>query len=186
VLLAYCATVNREIAQVLGDWTASNDGSSFYPVLIEEHQDPQTAQQLALSLATLLSYKQLLPHTSKETAQLIERSSLADFDALIHGASLNNERGVFERMIFSFVRVLGTFRDDYQEVIQFLVTVLDTDPPLLDPLDRFSDQYWVQRVHGLSHKDAFEMARLPQFSTETICLGSEIEDDWVIEGYESF
>lgn len=46
-------------------------------------------------------------------------------------------------MMYSFVPVLGTFGDEYQEVIQFLVTVLDTDLPLLNPLDGFSDQHWV-------------------------------------------
>lgn len=113
VLLAYCATIDREIARVLSNWTASSDGLSFYKVLAEEHQEPQTVQRLALSLATFLSYKQLLPHTSKEPTPPIRHSSLADFNALMNGSTLTNKREVFERMIFSFVQVLGTFGDEH-------------------------------------------------------------------------
>jgi hypothetical protein len=132
-------------------------------VLIEELQTPQRVQQLAFSLATLRSYWQLLPHTLKQTTKLLGRPSLADFSAHLHGATLNNEQEVFERMTFSFVRVLGTFGDEYQGVIQFLVIAVGTEPPLLNPVDGYADQFLEQWVHGLSHKDAFEIARLPQF-----------------------
>ena len=104
VLLAYHTTINREISWVLSDWTASNDGSSLYQGLIEEHQGPQTVQQLAFSVTTLRSYQQLLLHISNDIAKPTGRSSLADFNALIHGATLTNEREVFECMTFSFVR----------------------------------------------------------------------------------
>ena len=92
---------------------------------------------------------------------------MADFDALMHGATRTNERMVFEQMIFSFVRVLETFGNDHLEVIIFLLTVLDKDPPLLNHLDGFSYQYWVQRVHGSTHGDALEIAKF--VSMDTLC-----------------
>jgi hypothetical protein len=110
---------------------------------------------------------------------------LKDFDDLICGATLVNERQVVEDMIFSLARVLGTLGVDFHDLVQFLLTVVNRDPPLPTPLDVISDRHWVQRVHGSPHEDAFEMARCPQFPTEALCSGSEIEDDWVIEGYDS-
>lgn len=75
-------------------------------------------------------------------------------------------------MVFSLVRVPGTLGDEFQEVAQFLLTVVDRDRPLLNPRDGLSDQHWVQMVHGSPHGDAFDM-----LFTEALCLGSEIEDD---------
>ncbi len=76
-------------------------------------------QELALSLATLLGYQQLLPSLSKEPTPTNRRSSLADFDGLINRSTLTNEREVVERIIFLFMRVLGMsdFKDEHQEVI---------------------------------------------------------------------
>jgi len=59
---------------------------------------------------------------------------------------LSNQRTVFERIGFSFLRVLTTLGDDYKDMIQLLAAALDKDPPLLEPFDGLTDQYVVQRI----------------------------------------
>lgn len=46
----------------------------------------------------------------------------------------------------------------------FLVTVLDRNPSILDRLDGFSDQYWVLRLMkgDLAHGDASKVVRVPE------------------------
>ncbi len=55
-------------------------------------------------------------------------------------------------MIFSLLCVLNFFTNQYENLIQFLATLLDQETPLLDPFDEFSDQYFTQRINGQSHE----------------------------------
>lgn len=156
VLLTWSSIVQGQPHRVLSEWAASDDGWSLYQRLIRDIQDHQTTEQLALTLAALLCYKRLLPYSSNDTIQSVKGCYLADFDALMSGEPLSNERTVYERMIFPFLQVIDTSRGDYQVIHQFLATVLDIDAPTSEPPDRFSDQYWQCRTKkgGLAHKDA--------------------------------
>jgi hypothetical protein len=88
-------------------------------------------------------------------------------------------------MVFSLARVLETLGDDFQEMVQFLLTVVDRDQPLLNPCDGLSERYWQYRVKGSPHDNAFEFARFPKLFTEASDSDSEIDDDWVTDGFES-
>ena len=64
---------------------------------------------------------------------------------------------VFERMGFSFLRVLDTFENEYEDMIQLLVVSVDKKASLLERFDGFSDQYWARRVRDrLAHSRAYE------------------------------
>jgi hypothetical protein len=63
------------------------------------------------------------------------------FNDFMNGITLPHQRAVIVAIMFSLVRALETFGPAYQEVIQFLVIVLNTGPHLLNPLDGFADQY---------------------------------------------
>jgi len=63
---------------------------------------------------------------------------------------------VFERMGSSFLRVLDTFGDEYEDMIQLLAVSFDKTP-LLERFDEFSDQYWARRASDrLTHSRAYE------------------------------
>ena len=131
--------------QVLSEWVALDDGMSLYQRLTRDIQDSRTTEQLALTLAASLCHRRLL-YSSNDTAQPTKGNYLADFDALIKGEPLSNEQTVFRRMLFSFLQVLETPIDRYQNISNFLTAMLHTATPILDPFDEFSDQYWVYRM----------------------------------------
>jgi hypothetical protein len=167
------------VNRVLVEWAASGGGWSVYERILRDVQDSQKTEQLGLTLAGLLGYQRLLPFTPNDTTRPIKGSYLADFDAVVNGDHLSNQRTVFERMAFSFLRVLDTFKDDHHNIRRFLATVLDTNTPVLDSFDGFSDQYWVRRMeNGLAHKDAFEMTGLQYLIEEIVGLGTD--EDWVM------
>lgn len=181
LLLTWSSMVNGQLPRVLSEWAFSDNGLSLYQRLMRDIQNSQTKEQLALNLAALLCHKRLLPQGPNDTVQPTNGSYLADFDAVMNGEPLSNERVVFERMLFSFLRVLDTFIEDCQDIRQFLATVLDTAPPLLEPFDGFSDQYLVRRIgkRRLSHKDAFEMSHQCLVET-TIEPSTDIEEGWMM------
>jgi hypothetical protein len=179
VLLAWSPIANGQTREVLSVWAASRDGLTVYQRLTRDVQGSHTAEQLALIIAALLCYKRLLPYTPNDTAQSIKGSYLADFDALMNGEPLSNVRVVFERMALSFLRVLDTFIEDYQDICQLLATALDTvKPTLLESPDGFSDQYWVRRKEKLDHKDA-----LGCLMETTVWLDTDEEDTNDEEGW---
>jgi hypothetical protein len=181
VLLTW-SSIATGAPRVLCEWAASDDGLKLHQRLIKGVQDSQEIEQLALTLAALLCRKRLLRYSSNDTTQPIKGSYLADFDALVNSRPLRNERSVFERMLLSFLRVLGTLKGDYQDVCQFLATVLDTDTPILDAFDGFSDQYWVRRMRDkLAHEDAFEMTGCQYLMETSVGLDTDNEDWMILE-----
>jgi hypothetical protein len=99
--------------KILSEWAALEDGLSLYEQSIRDVQTSHTTEQLALTLAALLCYKRLLPYCPTNCTQSIRGSYLSDFDALIKGKFLSNERAVFERMLFSLLRVIETSIDGF-------------------------------------------------------------------------
>jgi hypothetical protein len=176
VLLAWSPIANEQTREVLSIWAASSDGLTVYQRLTRDVQDSHTVEQLALTLAALLCYKRLLPYTPNDTAQSIKGSYLADFDALMNGEPLSNVQVVFERMALSFLRVLDTAIEDYQDICQLLVTALDAVKPiLLESFEGFSDQYWVRRKEKLDHKDAFGC-----LMETTVWLDTNDKEGWMM------
>lgn len=153
---------------VVSEWAASDDGLDLYQRLIKDVQDSHSAEQLALTLAALLCHKRLLPYPPNEAKNSTKGSYLADFDALLKGEPIRNERAVFERMIFSFLRVLEAFGDEYHDIRQYLATVVVKFAPILEAFDGFSDQYWVCRTKSMrNHENAFGIVWLrPSMQTE--------------------
>jgi len=143
---------------VLSDWVKSEESSQVYQRLIEDLWLQQTPEEFSLTLAALLCRERLLPYAPDNTTQPIGGSYLADFDDILNGLVVSNRRTVFEQMILSLLRVLGTLEDS-QDRILFLAEVLDKGPSLLTPLDGVSDQYSAGKVHGHIHNRAFEEAR---------------------------
>lgn len=58
-------------------------------------------------------------------------------------------------MVFAFVRVLRRM-DQHKELVVFLDTVLDREPPLLHFFGGLADQYLEWKIHGRTHESAFE------------------------------
>ena len=54
---------------------------------------------------------------------------------------------VFERMGFSFLRVLTTF-GKYKDMIQLLASALDKGLPFLELFDGLTDQYVIERIRN--------------------------------------
>jgi hypothetical protein len=140
--------------EVLGEWAASEDGLSLYQRATRDVQTSHTTEQLALTLVALICYKRLLPYCPTNSTQSIRGSYLLDFDALIKGKRLSNKQAVFERMLFSLLRVLETFTDGFQNICELLATVLKIPTPILHRFNGFLDEYWVHRISSLTHEKA--------------------------------
>lgn len=179
VLLTWSSTATGKALQVLSEWAASNDGLVLSHHLIRDLLRAQTIEQLALSLAALLCHKRLLPYAMDDSTDSINGMYLADFNLILNGESLRNERAVLERMVFSFLRVLGTFAN-YHDITQFLAIILNKATPILDHFDGYSDQYWVRRVENeATHDDALEGTGIRRVMGAIHELGIE-EDDWTV------
>lgn len=161
--------------------------------LVGDFQDSQEPEQLALILAALLCHRRLLPYTSDGTVQPINGCYLSDLDVLLSGKSLSNQRTVFERLSFSFLRVLTTLGDEYKNIIQLLAVALDKDPPLLESFDGLTDQYVAERIKNrlphLSARKEVKGLRLTETMLElSIDVGSPSqrindisEDYWMVD-----
>jgi len=155
LLLTWSSMIHGRPLRVLSEWASSGDTSNLCQRLVVDFQNSQEPEQLVLILATLLCHGRLLPYTSDDTVQPINGCYLADLDVLLSGKSLSNQRTVFERIGFSFLRVLTTVGDEHKDMIQLLATALDKDPPLLEPFDGLTDQYVAQRIKSrLPHLSA--------------------------------
>jgi hypothetical protein len=160
LLLTWSSITHGRPLRVLSEWASSEDTLNLYQRLIGDFQKSQEPEQLVLILAALLCHGRLLPYTSNDTAQPINGCYLADLDILLSGKSLSNQRTVFERLGFSSLRVLTTFGDEHEDIIQLLAVTLDKDAPPLEPFDGFTDQYAAGRIkHRLSHLSACKGVR---------------------------
>ena len=117
-----------------------------------------------------MSYSRLFPDHQDHLEQPIKSSYLADLDAYFHGDSLSNGGRAAEQMVFALIRVLSTFGDQYEDLVTFVVTALDGDPPLLHSLEGLSDQYLRCRIDRHTDGAAFDitMGQLPQTRTEYV------------------
>ncbi|PVH71140.1 hypothetical protein DL98DRAFT_597224 [Cadophora sp. DSE1049] len=145
---------------VLSRWAASIDSWVLYERLIEDIQHTQSKEQLVLNLGALLCYHRLSP-PNPNANQPIKGSNLADFDAILKNVEyLGNGETVLVHMVLSVLRIFWTVKDD-EKMRQWLATVLNLQPPSLDPFHKSSDRYWTCRVEqGLAHGDALDMAEL--------------------------
>lgn len=171
LLLTWSMVVSGSQLEVLSEWASSDNSSQLYQQLLSAFQGPQNSEQLALTMAALMGHRRLLYDVSTNNGQPIKGSYLADLDALLHGDSLGISGIVWERMVFSLLRVLGSFMDQFEDLQQFLGTGLDREIPLLHPYDGFSDQYLVRRIQGQSHDAA--MPKMPE-------LRADEDLDWVV------
>ena len=160
---------------VLREWANSEDGRKLYEQLARDLQAFQCVEQLALIMAFLMIYRRLLPDISDCSDQPIKGSYLADLDALFHGEPLGNSGRVAEQMVFALLRVLHSFGDQSEDLILFLNTVLDREPPLLHALDGCSDVYAFLRTEGYLHKTAIAKVSHIKMSE----LGRDDDTDWV-------
>jgi hypothetical protein len=111
------------------------------------------------------------------TVQPITGSYLADLGALLAGHSLGNSGKVGEQMVFALLRVLRLrpFVDQYKDLVTFLETALDREPPLLHHFDGFSDQYLCRMINGQPHKTAIdELSRIKMPE-----LREDNDSDWI-------
>lgn len=160
LLLIWSSTTHGRALRVLSEWASSGDALNLYQRMIGDFQHPQEPEQLALTLAALLCHGRLLPYTSDDTIQPINGCYVADLAVLLRGMSLSNRRTVFERIAFSFLRVLTALSDEYEDMIQLLALALDKDLPLLDPFDGLTDQYVAGRItNRLSHLKTYVEVR---------------------------
>ena len=189
LLLTWSSITHGRPLRVLSEWATSGDTLNLYQRLVEDFQNSQAPEQLALILAALLCHGRLLPYTSDDTVQPINGYYLADLDALLSGKSLSNQRAVFERTGFSFLRVLTAFGDEYETIIQILAVALDKDPPLLEPFDGLTDQYGVERIKKKTpHLSAYEgvkglglMKQILELSKDVGSPSQSINN--ILEGY---
>jgi hypothetical protein len=171
--------------EILSEWAVSEDGLSLYQRSTRDVQISHTTEQLALTLAALMCHKRLLPYYLTDNTQSIRGSYLSDFDALIKGERLSNERAVLGHMLFSLLRVLETSTDGFQNLCEFLATVLKTPTLILHRFDGFSDEYWVHRtnrLNRLTHEKAFGKTNIYYIMDHVMTLDVDDEEGWNIVG----
>jgi hypothetical protein len=174
-LLTWSTKVCGRQFEVLTEWASSENGWNLYKQLAKDVQGSQSTEQLALTIAALMSYRRLLPDRLDDSDKPIKGSYLADLDGLLDGHLLGNSGTVGERMVFSLIRVLRSFVGQFENLIMFLDTVLDREPPLLHAFDGFSDQYLSRRISGQPHETA--MVELSHFGMPE--PRGDDDSDWV-------
>jgi hypothetical protein len=175
ILLLTWTVVSDHQLDVLRAWAGSEDGWNLYKQLAKDAQRSQSVEQLALTMAASMRYRRLLPDRSDDSDQPIRGSYLADLDALLNGQSLGNSGIVWERMVFSLLRVLRSFVNQYEDLITFLDTVLDREPPLLHVFDGFCDQYLSRMINSQPHETA--IVELSHFKMPELRRDDDL--DWV-------
>lgn len=175
LLLTWGTMVSGRQLGVLRDWASSQNGWNLYKLLARGVQGFQSVEQLALTMAALMNYRRLLPDFSDDSDQPIKGSYLADLDALLNGHSLGNSGTVWEQMAFALIRVLRSFIHQFEDLVTFLETVLDREPPPLHVFDGFSDQYLRWMIKGQLHEIA--IAELSYFKAPE--LRGDDDPDWV-------
>ena len=83
---------------------------------------------------------------------------------------------VLERMCFALERVLHSSITQYENLIDFLATILRREAPLLHVFDGFLDQYLRRRIDGQPHETA--MADLSRIKMPE--LREDDGADWVM------
>ena len=142
---------------VLCEWATSEEGRQLYERMVDSLQEATNMEQLALTIAYLITYRRLHRdiHDS-DVNQPIRGSYLNDLDTFLHGHGPGNSGKVAEQMAFASIRV---HRHVTEKLTVFLGTILDREPPLLHCLDGFTDHYLSLRIKGQSHKAAFESVK---------------------------
>ncbi len=108
-------------------------------------------------LAALVCYQRLLSYTSNDTTQLVKDNYLIDLNFLLNGQDLSNTRMIFEKMGFSYLRILNTFEDMYKDIVQLLAVSVHKEAFLLEQLDGLSNQYWAKRATDrLDYRTAYD------------------------------
>jgi hypothetical protein len=179
VLLTWSIMVFDRQFEVLREWASSQNGWNLYKLLAKVVQGSQNVEQLALTMAALVNYRRLLSDLSDNSDQPIKGSYLAGLDALLNGHSLENSGRVGDQMVFALVRVLCSFIDQFEDLITFLNTALDQEPPLLYLFDGFSDQYLRWRITGQPYTTA--IVALSHFKMPE--LGGDYDPNWVTVTY---
>ena len=139
----------------LREWECSEQGQERFRQLVEDVQDSQSVEQLALNLAALMIYLQNRSDILKDTDEPITGSFLVDLDALFKGNSRAKSGRAAERMAFALARALRC-GDRYEQLAVFLETMLDRQSPLLHSFDGLVDQYMRRRILCWSHRTSFD------------------------------
>lgn len=149
--------------QTLGILRYLGESLDLYEHMINDLCCQQTPEDLALTLAALLSRERLLFSNKDDTIHTWNGVSLAGFHAILTDEDISNKRAVFEQTIMSLLRVLPNLRDRIDDIFQHLADVRGQGTSLRSvrgPLDGLMDQYWESRINnGSDHKKAFEDIR---------------------------
>ena len=189
LLLTWSSIIHDRSLRVLSEWASSGNALNLCQRLVKDFQNFQAPEQLALILAALLCHGRLLFYTSDDTVQPINDCYLADLDVLLSDKSLSNQRTVFEKTGFSFLRIFTIFDNEYKIIIQILAVALDKDSPLLKPFDGLTDQYEVERIKNkISHLSAYEGVKglnlMKQILELSIDVGSPSQSiNNILKGY---
>ncbi|KAL8788260.1 MAG: hypothetical protein Q9213_001780 [Squamulea squamosa] len=151
------------------------------PDTLEWSRRMMPPEGFALILAALLCRERLLPYTADDTTQPTGGSYLADFDAILNDQPISNRRAVFERMIFSLLRVLYNLNPS-EDIIRLLEEVLNEQAPPLELLDGVTDQYCAGKIRGRDHDRAFEEAREGLLKCVNAMLESDgnADAEWIV------
>ncbi len=105
-------------------------------------------------MATLKIFWQFLSNSEDYFDPLIKCSNLADLDALVSSEWVENSGRVAEQIIFSLVRELYSFRNQFNNLFTFFKTSILWKRPSLHIFDEFIDQYLYQWIKNQPHKTA--------------------------------
>lgn len=155
LLLTWTFAIHDRALRILNEWANSKDALNLCRRLVEDFQNTQKSKQLVLILIVLLCHERLLFYISNDTIQFISDCYLVDLDVLLSDKSLSNQRTIFERVNFSFLRILVNFDDKYENIIQFLTIAIDKISSLLKSFDELTNQYVIKRIKNRdSHSSA--------------------------------
>lgn len=179
VLLTLSPAYHGQTLVVLCDWIRSEESKALYQQLLQDVCQEQAVENYALTLAALLSRELLLP-TKMIDGTSTKGSVLTKFKDILLGHNNGSNKEVFELMLLSLSRTLGTREadDGVRGTLRLISPFLYTDVQLPLCVDDELDQHCLERVRGKSHKEAFERTRC-EFSLATAGSVEKADNAWV-------
>lgn len=167
MLLVWGQRPENENHEALQQWIDSDDAWELYQRLIKDVQREQPFEQLALTMAALMSFRRLRPDHDDDRTGPVSQSFVGDMHACVSGLPLRHSGRVMEAMMFPLIRLVR--EKQFVDLAIFLATTLDRDEPPLHLLDGLSDEYIRWRMTRLSHTSAMKIVDA-ELSALQLCL----------------
>ncbi len=160
VFLVACQSISisMRFTELLHNWARSVDDINTYHCLLKTLRNALPPDELMLSLAALMSLRNMSRSTKPDDMESAERVQLEDVDRFLNESDpVHNTQAILRGMVWSFFRAIShaIVPDSYPSYMRFLNFTLAAISTSKQSPDRFLNHYWMKRLLCfLSHVEA--------------------------------